>query len=106
MSRPDAALPAIEMTGDGDVPLAVRAMRAGAFDFVEKPFESDMLAATVESALRASTERRETAGAGDGDDQGRQLLAARAAGAGAAFHVGRWAKGCVVARIGERACVP
>jgi two-component system response regulator FixJ len=45
-------LPIIIMTGHGDVPLAVEAMKLGAVDFLEKPFDDDRLITMVESALR------------------------------------------------------
>ena len=45
-------LPVIIMTGHGDVPLAVEAMKLGAVDFLEKPFESDRLIGMIELALR------------------------------------------------------
>jgi two-component system response regulator FixJ len=41
-------LPVIIMTGHGDVPLAVEAMKLGAVDFLEKPFESDRLIGMIE----------------------------------------------------------
>jgi two-component system response regulator FixJ len=43
-------LPVIIMTGHGDVPLAVRAMRAGAVDFLEKPFDLPILLESIERA--------------------------------------------------------
>jgi two-component system, LuxR family, response regulator FixJ len=56
-------LPVIVMTGQGDVTTAVRAMKAGAVDFIEKPFDDDLLLMTIETAPaaavgRASRERK------------------------------------------------
>lgn len=43
--------PVVLMTGHGDIPMTVRAMRAGAIDFLPKPFEAEQLLAAVASAL-------------------------------------------------------
>ena len=51
--RRKANIPVIVMTGHADVPLAVRAMRAGAIDFVEKPFDQDRMLQSVSDALAA-----------------------------------------------------
>lgn len=53
----DSGLPVIMITGHGDVPMAVEAMRVGAFDFLEKPFNPDRMS---ELAKRATGARRLT----------------------------------------------
>ncbi|MEJ6401916.1 sigma-54-dependent transcriptional regulator [Yoonia sp. 2307UL14-13] len=53
----DSSLPVIMITGHGDVPMAVEAMRVGAFDFLEKPFNPDRM---TELAKKATQARRLT----------------------------------------------
>ena len=53
----DASLPVILVTGHGDIPMAVDAMRRGAYDFVEKPYSSEQL---VDVSQRALEKRRLT----------------------------------------------
>ncbi len=51
----DSSLPVIMITGHGDVPMAVEAMRIGAYDFLEKPFDPDQM---TELAKKATQRRR------------------------------------------------
>lgn len=60
------ALPAIVMTGYGDIPMSVRAMKAGAVDFLAKPFrEADMLAAVADALERDEARRAAATGTSD-----------------------------------------
>ena len=52
------AMPVIFLTGHGDVPLAVKALKHGAFDFIEKPFNDNELADRVIEALQHDKSRR------------------------------------------------
>lgn len=50
-------LPIVFLTGHGDVPMAVRAMKAGAVDFIQKPLDEHRLVVTVMNAMRLGAER-------------------------------------------------
>ncbi|MGL9619958.1 response regulator FixJ [Bradyrhizobium sp. U531] len=52
MKAQQSPFPILIMTGHGDVPLAVEAMKLGAVDFLEKPFDDDRLTTMIESAIR------------------------------------------------------
>ncbi len=59
LARRGAFLPVIFITGHGDVPMAVEAMKAGAFDFLQKPFSPRDLLDRIQRALAADTEARQ-----------------------------------------------
>src|SRR5689334_17260184 len=58
VTRRHIDLPVIIITGHGDVPLAVQAMKAGAIDFLEKPFSDDMILTSVRRALEIGSRAR------------------------------------------------
>lgn len=58
-------LPVIFLTGHGDVPMAVDALKKGAFDFVEKPFDDNQLVNRVLEAVELDNVRRATAASSD-----------------------------------------
>lgn len=68
MTAAGAAIPVVFLTGHADVPLAVEALKKGAFDFIEKPFDGNALVDRVAAAL-------EKAGAARGDLDRRARLA-------------------------------
>lgn len=55
-------LPVIFVSGHADVPIVVRAFKAGACDFIEKPFNEQLLLDSVQQALRRQSERRDRQG--------------------------------------------
>lgn len=55
----DVLQPVIIITGHGDVPMAVRALKHGAFDFIQKPFNSQELLDRVNAALKLDRENRQ-----------------------------------------------
>lgn len=58
LAREDSRLPVIIITGHGDVAMAVRAMKAGAVDFIEKPFHDEDLLTSIRNALEFDEKQR------------------------------------------------
>ncbi|MCB1546946.1 MAG: response regulator transcription factor [Hyphomicrobiaceae bacterium] len=65
LSSGPCALPAIFLTGTGDIPASVRAMKAGAVDFLAKPVEDEVLLETIEEALARNAATRASLAASD-----------------------------------------
>jgi two-component system, LuxR family, response regulator FixJ len=60
LNRSGSMLPVILATGHGDIPMAVQAMKDGAFDFLQKPFRDQDLIDRINAALKQDSENRET----------------------------------------------
>jgi len=60
LNRSGAILPVILITGHGDIPMAVQAMKDGAFDFLQKPFRDEDLLDRIKHALQRDAENRLT----------------------------------------------
>ncbi len=61
-------LPIVFMTGHGDIPMTVRAMKAGAVDFLSKPFRDQDMLDAVSAAIERDRQRRQESAARDGLD--------------------------------------
>jgi FixJ family two-component response regulator len=61
LNRIGSMLPVIFITGHGDVPMAVQAMKEGAFEFIQKPFRDQELLDHINHALKQDAEYRSTA---------------------------------------------
>ena len=60
LNRNGALLPVILVTGHGDIPMAVQAMKDGAFDFLQKPFRDQDLLDRINAALKQDAQNRES----------------------------------------------
>jgi FixJ family two-component response regulator len=71
------ALPIVFITGHGDIPASVRAMKAGAVDFLTKPFEDEQLVAAIRTAILKSHVMQQEKGAFERDRSAFDHLSAR-----------------------------
>jgi two-component system response regulator FixJ len=69
----NSALPVIVMTGHGDITLAVEAMKVGAMDFIEKPFDDEVMLTSIKAALAKRSSEIER-GSANSDIQSRLNL--------------------------------
>jgi FixJ family two-component response regulator len=72
-----AQIPVIIITGHGDVPMAVQALKRGAADFVQKPYRDQLLLDSINSALEADAATRRWSARQDNLDQGLAVLTER-----------------------------
>lgn len=70
--------PVLIISGQGDIPMAVQAIKAGAVDFLEKPFDADLLIERIRHAIRARAGKDEARDGGSGREfPGAERLSAR-----------------------------
>jgi len=72
-----AGIPVILLTGHGDVPMAVQAMKAGAVDFLQKPYRDQALLDSINAALALDVAARRSSAAADGFEQRHATLTER-----------------------------
>ena len=68
MRRDNPAIPVVIISGHGNIEIAVAAIKQGAYDFIEKPFNIDQLMVVIGRALETSRLRRENAALKGRDD--------------------------------------
>jgi FixJ family two-component response regulator len=61
-----ARIPIVFISGHGDISIAIKAIKAGAVDFVQKPYHEQQLLDSINEALRRDAETREVTSSGDG----------------------------------------
>jgi len=72
-----ASIPVILLTGHGDVPMAVQAMRSGAVDFIQKPYREQALLDSINAALTTDAAARRSSVAADDIEQRLSSLTGR-----------------------------
>ncbi|WP_199085100.1 response regulator transcription factor [Bosea sp. ASV33] len=77
LARQGIALPIVFMTGHGDIPMTVRAMKAGAVDFLSKPFRDQEMLDAVTAAIERDRQRRSVTAALDDQRSAYATLTAR-----------------------------
>ncbi len=77
LARQGIALPVVFMTGHGDIPMTVRAMKAGAVDFLSKPFRDQEMLDAVTAAIERDRQRRSATAALDDQRSAYATLTAR-----------------------------
>jgi len=77
LSELEASIPVILLTGHGDVPMAVQAMRSGAVDFIQKPYREQALLDSINAALAADAAARRSSVATDDIEQRLSSLTGR-----------------------------
>lgn len=77
LNESGSGIPVIVLTGHGDVPMAVQAMKAGAVDFIQKPYREQALLDSINAALAVDGAARCSSSAADDLEQGLQSLTER-----------------------------
>jgi two-component system, LuxR family, response regulator FixJ len=77
LNEMDCRIPVVVLTGHGDVPMAVRAMKNGAIDFVQKPYRNQLLLDAINKALASDSEARQSLKQSESMEQKLQSLTGR-----------------------------